>query len=225
MYIADMYRGMIEGAEWAREGTYLRLKIKQYQLDKITGHGRIWRLTYDGIARDQTDPRMLTETPGQLVAHLSHPNGWWRDTAQQLLVLKQDQSVVPALRLLLRSLQERRRPLPCPVDARGAGRSRGGADTRTAAGSRAADAHPGTARQRDAVQGRRYLIRHRLPVARERRQRRRRHPGIVDDERSQGSECTLRRQSGGRGQHGTGGPVRRKQDPQSARCGESGRAA
>jgi glucose/arabinose dehydrogenase/mono/diheme cytochrome c family protein len=103
MYIADMYRGMIEGAEWARDGTYLRQKIKQYQLDKITGHGRIWRLTYDGIARDRTDPRMLTETPGQLVAHLSHPNGWWRDTAQQLLVLKQDQSVVPALRLLLRS--------------------------------------------------------------------------------------------------------------------------
>ena len=51
IYIADMYRGMIEGAEWAKEGTYLREKIKQYQLDKVsTGHGRIWRLTYDGIA-------------------------------------------------------------------------------------------------------------------------------------------------------------------------------
>ena len=54
IYIADMYRGMIEGAEWAKEGTYLREKIKQYQLDKVTGHGRIWRLTYDGIARDRT---------------------------------------------------------------------------------------------------------------------------------------------------------------------------
>ena len=30
-----MYRGMIEGAEWAKEGTYLREKIKQYQLDKV----------------------------------------------------------------------------------------------------------------------------------------------------------------------------------------------
>ena len=98
-----MYRGMIEGAEWAKEGTYLRQKIKQYQLDKVTGHGRIWRLTYDGIARDRTRPRMLTETPAQLVAHLSHPNGWWRDTAQQLLVLQQDRSVVPALRSLVRS--------------------------------------------------------------------------------------------------------------------------
>ena len=103
LYIADMYRGMIEGAEWAKEGTYLRAKIKQYQLDKITGHGRIWRLTYDGLARDATRPHMLDETPNQLIAHLSHPNGWWRDTAQQLLVLKQDKSVVPALQTLVRT--------------------------------------------------------------------------------------------------------------------------
>jgi glucose/arabinose dehydrogenase/mono/diheme cytochrome c family protein len=103
IYISDMYRGMIEGAEWAKEGTYLREKIKQYQLDKITGHGRIWRLTYDGIASDQTRPRMLSETAAQLVTHFAHPNGWWRDTAQQLLVLKQDRSVVPALQNLVRT--------------------------------------------------------------------------------------------------------------------------
>jgi mono/diheme cytochrome c family protein/glucose/arabinose dehydrogenase len=103
IYIADMYRGMIEGAEWAKEGTYLRAKIKQYQLDKITGHGRLWRLTYDGIARDPVRPRMLDETPAQLVTHLSHPNGWWRDTAQQLLVLKQDKSVVTALQTMVRT--------------------------------------------------------------------------------------------------------------------------
>ena len=35
IYIADMYRGIIEGAEWAKEGTYLREKIKQYHLDKV----------------------------------------------------------------------------------------------------------------------------------------------------------------------------------------------
>jgi mono/diheme cytochrome c family protein len=103
IYIADMYRGMIEGAEWAKEGTYLREKIKQYRLDKVVGHGRIWRLSFDGIARNRTQPRMLTETPPQLVAHLSHPNGWWRDTAQQLLVLKQDKTVVPALERLVRT--------------------------------------------------------------------------------------------------------------------------
>jgi mono/diheme cytochrome c family protein/glucose/arabinose dehydrogenase len=103
IYVADMYRGIIEGAEWARAGTYLRAKIEQYQLDKVIGHGRVWRLSFDGIARDRTRPRMLNESPAQLVAHLSHPNGWWRDTAQRLLVLKQDKAVVPALQRLTRT--------------------------------------------------------------------------------------------------------------------------
>lgn len=103
IYIADMYRGIIEGAEWAKEGTYLRQKIEQYQLDKQMHRGRVWRLTYDGMPRDRTQPRMLNETAAQLVRHLSHPNGWWRDTAQQLLVLEQDRSVVPALRALART--------------------------------------------------------------------------------------------------------------------------
>jgi mono/diheme cytochrome c family protein len=100
MYITDMYRGIIQQATWSGRGTYLRRKIEQYQLDKITKHGRIWRLSYEGMERDKTQPRLLNETPAQLVAHLSHPNGWWRDTAQQLLVLEQDKSVVPALQKL-----------------------------------------------------------------------------------------------------------------------------
>lgn len=103
IYIADMYRGVMEGAPWAKEGTYLRRKIDQYQLHKLFARGRVWRLTYEGIERDKRQPRMLSETPAQLVAHLSHPNGWWRDTAQQLLVLKQDKSVVPALQQIVRT--------------------------------------------------------------------------------------------------------------------------
>ena len=43
---------------------------------------------------------MLDETPADWVKHLSHPNGWWRDTAQKLLVLRGDKSVVPALEKL-----------------------------------------------------------------------------------------------------------------------------
>jgi mono/diheme cytochrome c family protein len=37
------------------------------------------------------------------VAHLNDANGWWRDTAQQLLVLKQDKAVVPALSAMART--------------------------------------------------------------------------------------------------------------------------
>jgi len=92
-----MYRGIIQEAQWSGPGTYLRRRIEQYQLDKVVRHGRIWRLTYEGMERRSEKPRMLGETPAQLVRHLSHPNGWWRDTAQQLLVLSGDRAVVPAL--------------------------------------------------------------------------------------------------------------------------------
>src|SRR5262249_6867121 len=84
-------------------GSYLRKKIEQYQLDQIHGYGRIWRLVYDGIEPNHKQPHMFDETPAQLVAHLDNPNGWWRDTAQRLLVLRQDRSVVPALQTMARS--------------------------------------------------------------------------------------------------------------------------
>ena len=103
LYIVDMYHGVIQESEWTPRGSYLRKKIEQFQLDKITSHGRIWRLVYDGIEPDRRQPRMLDERAAQLVAHLEHPNGWWRDTAQRLIVLRQDKSVVPALRDMTRN--------------------------------------------------------------------------------------------------------------------------
>ncbi len=103
MYITDMYKGVVEEKQWNQPGMYIQLRIKQFNLDKLLGRGRIWRVTYNGMPRDTRQPRMLNETPAQLVAHLSHPNGWWRDTAQQLLILKQDKSVAPALQALARS--------------------------------------------------------------------------------------------------------------------------
>jgi mono/diheme cytochrome c family protein len=110
VYITDLYHGIIQEATWSRPGTYLRARIEQYDLDKVIHKGRIWRLVYDGVRRDGSDalprdtavPRMHDETPAQLLAHLAHPNGWWRDTAQQLLVLKQDKTVVPQLQERLR---------------------------------------------------------------------------------------------------------------------------
>jgi mono/diheme cytochrome c family protein len=119
-----MYRGIIQESN-GRARVVPAPKIEQYQLDKIISHGRIWRLRYDGVpgvpatpagpaaqatpeipARpalplDRTRPRMFDETPAQLLAHLSHENGWWRDMAQRLLVLRQDRSVVPALRAIV----------------------------------------------------------------------------------------------------------------------------
>ena len=102
MYIVDMYHGVIQESQWTPKGSYLRAKVEQYKLDKIVGLGRIWRLTYDGMPRDKTRPHMSTERPAALLKHLRHPNGWWRDMAQQELVLRKDRSVVPALRAMVR---------------------------------------------------------------------------------------------------------------------------
>ena len=96
LYIVDMYRGVIQEGEWLKDGTYLRSKIKDNGLQNNVGRGRIWRLTHKDF-EPRPKPHMLEETPAQLVAHLEDPNGWWRDTAQRLLVLKGDKSVVPAL--------------------------------------------------------------------------------------------------------------------------------
>ena len=97
LYIVDMHRGIIQEGTWTGEGSYLRKQILRLGLDKNIQHGRILRVTYDGMGRGPK-PRMLDETTEQLVSHLEHPNGWWRDNAQKEIVLRNDQSVVPALK-------------------------------------------------------------------------------------------------------------------------------
>jgi mono/diheme cytochrome c family protein len=103
LYVVDMYRGIIQEGNWTRPGTHLRNKIEQYGMDSVTSRGRIWRVTHEGMERDRRQPRMLNETPAQLVRHLEDANGWWRDMAQQLLILHQDRSVVPALNRMART--------------------------------------------------------------------------------------------------------------------------
>ncbi|MCB1208639.1 MAG: discoidin domain-containing protein [Verrucomicrobiales bacterium] len=96
LFICDMYRGIIQEGNWTREGSYLRKVILQHSMDKIINRGRVWRLVHD-TTQPVPAPKLLDATSAQLVETLAHPNGWHRDTAQKLLVLKQDQSVVPAL--------------------------------------------------------------------------------------------------------------------------------
>lgn len=102
LYIVDMYRGIIQEGNWVREGSYLRGVVQEYGLDRNVGRGRIYRLVHDDIARGPR-PRMLEESTAELVGHLSHGNGWWRDTAQKLIVLRGDLGVVPALRQVMKA--------------------------------------------------------------------------------------------------------------------------
>ncbi|HEY0109377.1 MAG TPA: c-type cytochrome, partial [Fibrella sp.] len=96
LYIVDMNRGIIQESQWTPKGSWIRPQIERLGLDKHIQHGRIWRLVQDG-AKPGPKPRLLDETPAQLVTYLNHSNGWWRDNAQKQLIALGDKSVVPAL--------------------------------------------------------------------------------------------------------------------------------
>ncbi len=94
LYIADMYRGIIEHRISVTE--YLRDQIVARKLDRPTGYGRIYRVMHDSTRRDTINPFARASAP-QLVDALSHPNGWRRDTAQRLLVERGAKNVTAEL--------------------------------------------------------------------------------------------------------------------------------
>ncbi|MBI3863622.1 MAG: c-type cytochrome [Planctomycetia bacterium] len=102
LYIVDMYREIVE--DFSAIPRFLQ---QQYAESLIAGkdHGRLWRLSWQAgpaAARGAVPVRLNSATPGELVKHLDHPNPWWRETAQRLLVERQDVSVRPALANLVR---------------------------------------------------------------------------------------------------------------------------
>jgi putative membrane-bound dehydrogenase-like protein len=97
LYVADMYRLVIEHTEYALAGME-----KQIDVRAGSDRGRIYRVFPEG-ARLRRIPRLdKLDTPG-LVAALDSSNGWQRDTAQRLLVHSADKSAVEPLRRLLAS--------------------------------------------------------------------------------------------------------------------------
>ena len=108
-YVADMYRGVSQDGPLQTD--YLRDYITKRGLARGIGHGRIYRVVHvsaNGAAapmpRDAR-PQMSRDTTAALVAHLSHPNGWWRDTAQQHLVQRADPKSEPLLVKLAKDLK------------------------------------------------------------------------------------------------------------------------
>ena len=95
LYVVDMYRGIIQHRGYMTE--YLRDYVLTHKLEQPNAFGRIYRIVHETTKRDTT-PLPTKATGPQLVQLLSHPNGWRRDMAQQLLVERGDKSVVPALR-------------------------------------------------------------------------------------------------------------------------------
>jgi mono/diheme cytochrome c family protein/glucose/arabinose dehydrogenase len=100
LYVVDMYRGILEDRLSMTE--YLRDQILARKLEQPIGLGRIYRVVHETTRRD-TSRTLSNASATELVAALSHPNGWWRDTAQRLLVERRPMSAVPALAKLAES--------------------------------------------------------------------------------------------------------------------------
>lgn len=97
LYIVDMYRGIIQESNWTRKGSFLRPVIVRKGLDKNIGKGRIYRIVHEDITPDKR-PNLLRKKASELLPYLGHPNGWYRNTAQKLIILKDDTSVVATLK-------------------------------------------------------------------------------------------------------------------------------
>jgi putative heme-binding domain-containing protein len=104
LYIADMYRGIIQEKAWFptkatdnRKDWVARYhRVKKWGMVDVVRHGRIYRLVPEGKTVGPK-PKMLDETASQWAEHLSHPSGWWRDTAQKLIVSTKATAAIPAL--------------------------------------------------------------------------------------------------------------------------------
>ncbi|PRY09687.1 putative membrane-bound dehydrogenase-like protein [Pontibacter ummariensis] len=114
-YIVDMYHGIIQESEWSGPGTYLYDIIQDKELYKNRGMGRIYRVVHKDFKRDPRRPNMLNEPASKLVSYLNHPNGWWRDNAQQLLIVRNDKSVIPALQKIALGQQTSFEKKPGPL--------------------------------------------------------------------------------------------------------------
>ncbi|WP_052823455.1 DUF7133 domain-containing protein [Neotamlana sedimentorum] len=97
LYIVDMYRGIIQEGNWTRKGSFLRPVIVRKGLDKNIGKGRIYRIVHEDIEPD-TKPSLTNKSASELVEYLAHKNGWYRNTAQKLIILKDDKTVIPELK-------------------------------------------------------------------------------------------------------------------------------
>jgi mono/diheme cytochrome c family protein/glucose/arabinose dehydrogenase len=100
LYVVDIHRGIIQHRGYITE--YLRDQILSRKLEQPRGLGRIYRVVHDSTRRDRR-PALAAAPAARLVETLSHPNGWWRDTAQRLLVERGEKSAVNALKKLATS--------------------------------------------------------------------------------------------------------------------------
>lgn len=92
--IVDFYHGVLQHRTFLT--SYLSDQIKSRDLERSKHIGRLYRLKYKHAPLPKVE-FLYGLSAEQLIPFLSHDNGWHRDMAQQLLVMKQDRSVVNLL--------------------------------------------------------------------------------------------------------------------------------
>ena len=97
LWIADFYRLVLEHPQWIPNDVEERIDLRSG-----SDRGRIYRVYPDGT-KPKPIPNLASKTTSQLVAALDSPNGWQRDTAQQLLVRQNHKSATKHLTKLLQS--------------------------------------------------------------------------------------------------------------------------
>jgi putative membrane-bound dehydrogenase-like protein len=98
LYIVDMYRKIIDHPQYVPEQSRALLDFEAGK-----ERGRIYRVVAGGWKRDRAAIDLGRMTIAELTRTLEHPNAWWRETAQRLLLERRDRSAVPLLRTLARS--------------------------------------------------------------------------------------------------------------------------
>ncbi len=94
LWIADMYRAVIEHPEWIPDDWEKRLDLRAG-----SEQGRIYRV-FPVDQRPRPIPRLDRLDEAGLVAALDSPSGWQRDAAHRLLLHRGGTAAIPALREL-----------------------------------------------------------------------------------------------------------------------------
>jgi putative membrane-bound dehydrogenase-like protein len=97
LYVVDFYRKYVEHPAWVADELKTTVPWRTGE-----AHGRIWRIRPKNGKPRSAHPNLSRAKSRDLVKHLEQENGWWRDTAQRLLVERQDRTVVPLLEKMAR---------------------------------------------------------------------------------------------------------------------------
>lgn len=106
LYVADFYRGIIQDHVFISE--QLRTQVQERKLARPPGMGRIWRIVPESADRELEAAEnaavldLGAANDAELVLALGHSNGWHRDTAQRLLLVRAGKGVK---QLLLTALE------------------------------------------------------------------------------------------------------------------------